>query len=626
MCGIAGFLQYEQPASAAVVRRMCDAIRHRGPDDEGVHVDRGCGIGMRRLSIIDLSGGHQPIPNEDKSRWIVFNGEVYNFQDLRPKLEAAGHQFRTRSDTETILHLHEQDGLAAISQLRGMFAYALWDSRRQELLLVRDRFGKKPLYYAALPHGLYFASELKSLWPAGVPRDRDDEALRTYLQFGYIPDPQTAYRAIRKLPPASWLRVDAKGKIEQGSYWRLPAPNSGEAPASLRREEVCERIRAEFDEAVRLRMIADVPIGAFLSGGIDSSLVVASMARHSNRPVRTFSIGFDSPGFLNELPYARLVADRYQTEHTELVVQPKELELASKVAAMFDEPFADASALPTFLVSEMTVRSVKVALSGDGGDELFGGYHSFFEAEQRRSWDRIPAWIRGGLGPVSELLPYSAYGKNFLRAFSRSSSLERYAESISFTSHFQRERLFAPAWLRNGGAARLRQLFGEAILEGADPLSEAMYFEATAKLAGDILTKVDRTSMAASLEVRCPLLDHVLAEFAMTIPNAWKTQGGKGKLILVEAFTDRLPPELLDRPKWGFGMPLDGWFRGPLKTWLWDSLRSASFRDSGLVNAASLEDLLTEHDSGRRNNSVALWLLVVLAQWLAAQEQAAVAA
>lgn len=620
MCGIAGFLQYEQPASAAVVRRMCDAIRHRGPDDEGVHVDRGCGLGMRRLSIIDLSGGHQPIANEDETRWIVFNGEVYNFQDLRPKLEAAGHQFRTRSDTETILHLHEQEGLAAISQLRGMFAYALWDSRRQELLLVRDRFGKKPLYYATLPHGLYFASELKSLWPAGVPRDRDDEALGTYLQFGYIPDPQTAYRAIRKLPPASWLRVDATGKIEQGSYWRLPAPNSGEPAASLRREEVCERIRAEFDEAVRLRMIADVPIGAFLSGGIDSSLVVASMARHSNRPVRTFSIGFDSPGFLNELPYARLVAERYQTEHTELVVQPKELELASRVAAMFDEPFADASALPTFLVSEMTVRSVKVALSGDGGDELFGGYHSFFEAEQRRSWDRVPAWIRGGLGPLGELLPYSAYGKNFLYAFSRASSLERYAESISFTSHFLRERLFAPAWRRNGGTARLRQLFGEAILDHADPLSEAMYFEATAKLAGDILTKVDRTSMAASLEVRCPLLDHVLAEFAMTIPNAWKTQGGKGKLILVEAFKDRLPPELLDRPKWGFGMPLDGWFRGPLKAWLWDSLRSASFRDSGLVNAASLEELLVEHDSGRRNNSVALWLLVVLAQWLAAQQ------
>ena len=619
MCGIAGFLQYREPAHPAVLRQMCDQMRHRGPDDEGFHLDRNAGIGMRRLSIIDLVGGHQPIANEDETNWIVFNGEIYNFQELRPRLESAGHRFRTRSDTETILHLHEQDGLEAIRQLRGMFAYAIWDARREELLLVRDRFGKKPLYYAALPHGLYFASELKCLWPAGVPRDPDPAALRTYLQFGYVPDPQTAYRAVRKLPPASWLRVSRDGRMEQGVYWKLPPPRPGDAP-DLDREEVKQRLRAKFEEAVRIRMVADVPVGAFLSGGIDSSLVVAAMAAHSSRPIRTFSIGFDQPGFLNELPYARLVAERYGTDHQELIVRPKEVELVAKVAAMYDEPFADASALPTFLVSEMTARSVKVALSGDGGDELFGGYHSFFEAEQRQSWDRIPGWLRGSLAPVADLLPYTAYGKNFLHAFSRRSSIERYIESISSTSHYQRQRLLTPAWRSAGGAAEWRALFGAAILEHADPLSEAMHFEATAKLAGDILVKVDRASMAASLEVRCPLLDHELAEFAMTIPNAWKTQAGQGKLILLEALGDRLPPELFNRPKWGFGMPLDHWFRGPLKAWLWDNLRAPSFRDAGLINSAALDDLLAEHDAGRRNNSVTLWLLVVLQQWLAHQD------
>ena len=351
---------------------MCDLIRHRGPDDEGIYTDGPCGIGMRRLSIIDLNTGHQPISNEDGTVWVVFNGEIYNYQELRQDLISKGHRFRTNSDTETLIHLYEEEGTDGLHRLRGMFAYCIWDSRKRKVLLVRDRFGKKPLYYAQTPNGFYFASELKCLRMAGVPLDLDTDALRLYFQFTYIAEPYSPFKAIRKLMPGCWIECSVDGTIKQGRYWRLP-PFSEENQNGLTEAQTCEKIRELFDEAVRIRMIADVPLGAFLSGGIDSSLVVASMALQSREPVKTFSIGFEEAAY-NELKYAAMVAKKYKTDHHEIVVRPDSLSLIHKLVRHYDEPFSDSSAIPTYIVSEFTARYVKVALSGDGGDEFFAGY------------------------------------------------------------------------------------------------------------------------------------------------------------------------------------------------------------------------------------------------------------
>src|ERR1035441_6454933 len=423
MCGIAGFVRLDQPAQPSLVQAMCDEIRHRGPDDEGVYVDGGCGIGMRRLSIIDLSTGHQPLSNEDGSVWIVFNGEIYEYQELRADLMARGHRFQTSSDTETLVHLYEQEGVEGLKRLRGMFAFAIWDARQSRLLLARDRFGKKPLYYAVLPTGIYFGSEISCLREAGVPLEPDPEALRLYFQFNYIPDPLTAFRAVRRLPAGSWLTWE-RGAVQQGRYWRMPAPVAEPAPG-LSHAETIVRVREKFDEAVRIRMIADVPLGAFLSGGIDSSSIVASMAMQSPEPVRTFSIGFEESRF-NELPFAAMVAKKYGPDHHEIVVRPDSIGIISKFARHFGEPFADPAAIPTFIMSEFAARSVKVALSGDGGDELFGGYTSLREVERLSPVDRVPQALRLLMSSISARLPYSAYGKNFLHTMGRRNGLDRY--------------------------------------------------------------------------------------------------------------------------------------------------------------------------------------------------------
>lgn len=615
MCGIAGYFLREGQAETPRLHAMCEAIRHRGPDDEGLRAERGCGIGMRRLSIIDLSTGHQPISNEDGTLWVVFNGEIYNFHKLREDLISRGHRFATASDTETLVHLYEEEGPEGVGKLRGMFAYAIWDSRKNELFLARDRFGKKPLYYAERPDGLYFASELKSLRAAGIGLPVDSYALKLYLQFGYIPDPWSPFEGVHKLEPGSWLLVRDGRKVDGRRYWRLPPPREDE-PADLDEAAVCEELRQVFDESVRLRMIADVPLGAFLSGGIDSSLVVASMARQSTQPVKTFSIGFEEQAY-NELPYARITAEQYATEHHEMVVRPDAVELVSKLIHFLDEPFADSSAIPTFLVSQFAAQHVKVTLSGDGGDELFGGYTSYFDVDARRGLDRIPRLMRRGMSAVSEMLPYAARGKNYLRMVSRPNALERYFEEVAFSPYFLRQRILQPDWRLPTDAGFLRETFGEAILDdGRDCLSQAMHFEATAKLAGDILVKVDRMSMAHSLEARSPLLDHRLAEVAMRIPNRWKTREGTGKLILLKALGDRLDARLLNRPKQGFGVPLPVWFRGPLRQMLRDELTSARFVGRGIVAPAYLNLMLDEHERGRRDNATFLWLLLVFERWL----------
>ena len=664
MCGIAGYLLRNGGAREDVVRSMCAQIRHRGPDDEGVLIDGGCGIGMRRLSIIDLSTGHQPVSNEDESVWVVFNGEIYNYQELRADLIRRGHRFATNSDTETLVHLYEEKGAEGLASLRGMFAFCIWDSRKRKILLARDRFGKKPLYYAALPGGLYFASELKCLRVAGVPLDEDREALRLYFQFGYIPDPFTAFRAVRKLMPGCWLEYDMDGRTSHGRYWRMPAFTPG-APERMGKAETCVQLRNGFDEAVRMRMIADVPLGAFLSGGIDSSLIVASMARQSSAPVKTFSIGFEEAAY-NELEYAAMVARQYGTDHHEIMVRPDSVDLITKLAWHFDEPFADSSAIPTYVVSEFAARHVKVALSGDGGDEFFGGYDTLGNVEKFQSLDRVPRALRKLAWWTASALPYSAYGKNRLRVIGAASALDRYFES-NYTSYFLRKRMLRPDWMLPPGSAYLRQILPDSFPSGAgasacqprpgdadggesgagasacqprpgdayggesgagasacqpspspddsDIMAQAQYFEAAANLTGDMLVKVDRASMAASLEVRCPMLDHEFAQFAAAIPLSWKRRGGKGKRILLEALGDRLPPALLTRPKMGFGVPLDRWFRGPLRELTWDTLTGKRFLERGMVEPGFVRYLLEEHASGRRGNQHQIYGLLMLELW-----------
>jgi asparagine synthase (glutamine-hydrolysing) len=632
MCGIAGYLLRNGAAREDVVRSMCAQIRHRGPDDEGVRIEGGCGIGMRRLSIIDLSTGHQPVSNEDESVWVVFNGEIYNYQELRADLIRRGHRFATNSDTETLVHLYEDKGAEGLALLRGMFAFCIWDSRKRKILLARDRFGKKPLYYAALPGGLYFASELKCLRVAGVPLEEDREGLRLYFQFGYIPDPFTAFRAVRKLMPGSWLEYDMDGGISHGRYWRMPAFKPG-APARMGEAETCAQLRQGFDEAVRMRMIADVPLGAFLSGGIDSSLIVASMARQSSAPVKTFSIGFEEAAY-NELEYAAMVARQYGTDHHEILVRPDSVDLITRLAWHFDEPFADSSAIPTYVVSEFAARHVKVALSGDGGDEFFGGYETLSNVEKFQFLDRVPRALRKLAWWTAAALPYSAYGKNRLRVIGAASALDRYFES-NYTSYFLRKRMLRPDWMLPAGSAYLQQILPNCFPSGAgasacqpcpspeahtggadgDIMAQAQYFEAAANLTGDMLVKVDRASMAASLEVRCPMLDHEFAEFAAAIPLTWKRRGGKGKRILLDALGNRLPPALLTRPKMGFGVPLDRWFRGPLRDLSWDMLTGKRFLERGIVEPAFVRYLLEEHASGRRGNQHQIYGLLMLELW-----------
>jgi asparagine synthase (glutamine-hydrolysing) len=591
---------------------MCEQIRHRGPDDEGYRIEGRVGLGARRLSIIDLAGGQQPISNENGTVWLVFNGEIYNYRELRASLMRSGHRFRTRSDTEVLVHLYEEEGVEGIQRLRGMFACAIWDSRAQSLLLVRDRFGKKPLYYAALPQGLYFGSELKCLRAARVPLEHDREALQLYFLLGYIPDPWTAYAGVRKLAPGGWLRCDANGRIEEGRYWTLPVAAERPAPG-VSALEACDQVHNTFDQAVRMRLISDVPVGAFLSGGIDSTSVVASMALQSPDPVKTFSIGFEEPGF-NELSLAAALARKYRTEHHQMIVRPDSVDLVSRLVRHFDEPFGDSSAIPTYLVSEFAARHVKVALTGDGGDELFAGYDSFLDIQRLRMLDYVPRPVRAAISRIADLLPYSAYGKNYLRMIGQPSALGRYFESAS--PHYLLERLLTPEWMPPADGAFLKQKMARSLCpDSANALTQALYFEATAKLTGDMLVKVDRMSMAKSLEVRCPMLDHELAELAARIPHSWKLKNGRGKDIFIRAVGHRLPPELLSQPKRGFGVPLGSWFRSSLRSFVWDHLTSRAFLDRRMVSPEFLMHLLEEHDRGRRDNHHHLWKLLMLELW-----------
>ena len=619
MCGIAGFVnQGEAPGGgerAEVLARMLGVIRHRGPDDEGALVADGAALGMRRLSIIDLAGGHQPMSGEDGSVTLVFNGEIYNYRDLQRELEARGHRFRTSSDTEAIVHAYEEHGPACLELLRGMFAFAVWDSRRRELFVARDRVGKKPLFYALTPRGtLVFGSELKCLLEhPEVGREVDPEALDAYLSFGYVPDPLCILRGVRKLPPGHYLTFKG-GRVEVRRYWDF---EYGEATARGEGELV-EELRALLDEAVRLRLVADVPLGAFLSGGVDSSAVVGLMARATSRPVKTFSIGFREDSY-DELRYARIAAERFGTEHHEFVVTPEVCHVIDELAWHLDEPFADSSAIPTYAVSKLARRHVTVSLSGDGGDELFAGYTRYALQRDRAHFGRLPRALREGLmRPLSRRLPHAAWGRNYLYNVSLD-PLARYLDSVSFITALNKLSLYTEGFrarLDGGGGAPAR-LFREhaARVRSAEPLDTLLYLDSKTYLPGDILTKVDRMSMAVSLEARVPLLDHKLVEFVTRVPASLKVRGREAKHIFKRAVRGLVPDEILDRPKQGFGLPIQKWINRELRGRIRDGLLGERARGRGYFEPSYVRLLWDEHDRGRRDNTGHLWTLFMLELW-----------
>ena len=623
MCGISGKLYFSAARAVErdIVERMNAVLAHRGPDDAGTHCDGQIGLAHRRLSIIDLSpAGHQPMSNEDGTVWIVFNGEIYNFQSLRPELLGQGHRFRSNSDTEVILHLYEEHGTDCLRFLRGMFAFAIWDGPRRQLFLARDRLGKKPLCYQQDAHALRFASEAKAiLQDPAVQAAADPAGVSQYLTFGYVPSPASAFRGFRRLPPGHFLTC-RDGRVEVTRYWRLRRHRKVQRPE----EEWCREIVERLDEAVRLRMISDVPLGAFLSGGIDSSAVVALMSRASTEPVKTFSIGFEEPEY-DELAYARQVAQRFGTEHRELVVRPDAAAILPKLAWHYDEPFGDSSAVPTYYVAQMTRQYVTVALNGDAGDESFGGYDRYVANLLAASFDRWPGAglfrhaIRWGLrlvphGRARASLLYR--GRRFLEGLTEAPE-RRYARWLChFFGDRKRELCTPEFWAAAGGTDALDILLAAYRDSDAPDFGDAtLGVDAALYLPDDLLVKVDIASMAHALEARSPFLDHEFMEFAATIPFDLKVRGRVKKHILKRALTGLLPDEILHRPKMGFGVPIDHWLRHELRDMAYDTLLSARATGRGYFRPASIRRMLDEHVRGTVSWHYLLWTLLMLELW-----------
>ena len=591
---------------------MCEVIRHRGPDDEGIHVESGVGLGMRRLSIIDLSTGHQPIHNEDESVWLVFNGEIYNYRELRRELEQHGHRFYTSSDTETIVHAYEQWGENCFVRLRGMFGIAIWDRKTQTLLLGRDRAGIKPLHYTEHGGRLFFGSELKSLLAAGAVDGAIDVAsLDHYLSFLYTPRDRSIFKGVNKLPPGHLLRW-RRGTLDVRAYWEIGTRETFQGTA----DDAAHELRRVLADAVKSHMVSDVPLGAFLSGGVDSSAVVGLMAEASNRPVKTFSIGFDEPQF-DELEHARTVAQHFGTEHHEFVVRPDALGILDALIDHFDEPFADSSAIPTWYVSEIARKHVTVVLSGDGGDELFGGYDRYLPHPRVERFDKLPIPGRQKLASaVWPLLPHGIQGKNFLRHVSRDDD-GRFLDSVAFFRRDEKEALYTPEFRASLHGADAEATLGRHFSRFRDlpPHSRMMRFDFETYLPEDVLTKVDRMSMAHSIESRVPLLDNDVIDFAATLPVQLKIHQGRRKHVLKEAVKGMLPAGILDRKKQGFGVPLGVWFRGGLTDVFADVLGSARARQRGYFRPTFIERIVQEHLTGRRDHTLRLWQLLVFELW-----------
>ncbi|MBC8352787.1 MAG: asparagine synthase (glutamine-hydrolyzing) [Planctomycetes bacterium] len=631
MCGITGAIWTDphRAVDAPTLRKMTDVIRHRGPDDAGEYSTEfhlrppyepmpGVALGFRRLSIIDLEGGHQPMSNEDGSVWVVFNGEIYNFPTLRRRLEGAGHTFRTNSDTETIAHLYEDEGLDFVQHLNGMFAIAIWDSRRRRLVLTRDRIGQKPLVYRHEPGRLLFASELKSLLQVpDVPRDINLGAIDEYLTYQYIPHPKTIFAGIRKLPPGH-LAIYEDDKLDVRPYWE-PDLN---AAIEVNPSEAAERLVELMTSSVEMRMRSDVPLGAFLSGGVDSSLIVALMQQKSEQPIKTFTIGFPIAEY-DETSYARQVATHLGTEHEELRVSPDGVSILPKLVWNFDEPFSDSSAIPTWYVSEMTRRHVTVALSGDGGDELFAGYPRYKAVWMADQIDR--------LGPIRSLLAAPAWQrlpgsrqKSFARRFKRFSEFlgktpqRRYLEWIAIFNETRRATLYRDDFVEQLPNSDPFSFLGNAWGRAGsrDVVTGASLADLTTYLPCDLMTKVDIASMAHSLEVRQPFLDHRVVEYATALPLSLKFRRGQGKLLLRKAFGHLLPAAIWNRRKMGFGVPLDHWFRSELRELTHDTLLDESARIGSYFRRDTVEQLVTEHESKQFDHAYRLWSLLVLELWL----------
>jgi len=619
VCGIAGIVRWDnRPVLEHEIRAMCGAMVHRGPDDEGIYLGDGVAIGMRRLSIIDLSNGHQPVSNEDGSVWIVFNGEIYNYQELRRDLITRGHSFRTNSDTETIVHLYEEYGAGCVDYLRGMFGFAIWNTRTREMLLARDRLGIKPLYYAERNGELLFASELKPILQIeGVDRSLNWQAVGHLFTYLATPGDQSIVDGVKKLEPARVAIARAGRPLQIQRYWDVafdPNENATEG-------ELVEQLRAILNESVVLHQVSDVPVGAFLSGGIDSSAVVAMMAKPAAGRLKTFSIGFAEASF-DELSHARTVAKQFGTDHYDLVLRPDAVQIVEELTWYLDEPFGDTSAIPTYMVSKLAAEHVKVVLSGDGGDELFAGYDKYLVEGRERAYDRLPGAVKQIAGAVGGLMPHGMKGRRFLRHLALSGA-DRYLDAQSLfhademPSLFQREA-FEQIAFEPAKAGPRTSIVGAGFSRpgghSTDWLSAIQYRDLHHYLPLDILTKVDRMTMAHSLEARPPLLDHKLVEFAATIPARFRLNGGTTKYLFKQAMRGVLPDSIIDRQKHGFAVPIARWFRGELAGFARDVLLSDTCRQRGILDARFVEKLLHLNARGR-DLDLQLWTALSFEMW-----------
>ncbi|TDI97305.1 MAG: asparagine synthase (glutamine-hydrolyzing) [Caldithrix sp.] len=619
MCGICGVTYFDRERNVLehLVKSMCDVIRHRGPDDEGWITKGNYGIGMRRLSIIDLFTGRQPISNEDDSIWIVFNGEIYNHVELRNKLIKKGHKFQTKCDTEVIVHAYEEYGEECPKKLNGMFGFAILDLKKQILFLARDRLGIKPLYYYHDSKKFAFGSELKSILQVpNIPREVDLRALDLFLTFEYIPSPYSIFQGIRKLPPGHSLTLK-DGRINIREYWDLDFDEK-----DIPEGELCEQLLELFQDAVKIRLMSDVPLGAFLSGGIDSSAIVAMMSRVMDRPVKTFSIGFKEDTY-NESHYAQQIANHFNTEHHVEIIEPNALELAEKLVGFLDEPFGDFSIFPTYLVSKMARKHVTVSLSGDGGDELFAGYDTYIANKAGRAYERLPRLLRNAMHPILSRIPPTEKKKGLINR------AKRFVEGMELPADLEHTRWMI--FLQEGEKIKLYSDDLQDTLNGSDsfefirnyfnrvntsdPLNRQLYVDIKSYLVDNILVKVDRMSMATSLETRVPFLDHRFVEFSATIPSRLKLQGKNTKYLFKKAMADVLPPQILNRSKEGFSIPIKNWLKEDLKPLMLEVLDQQKIKREGFFNTNYVEQLKKEHLSGKENHSHRLWSMMVFGIW-----------
>ncbi|MBD3308939.1 asparagine synthase (glutamine-hydrolyzing) [candidate division KSB3 bacterium] len=631
MCGIAGVINYYQKrdVSKRLVQKMVSALEHRGPDDIGIYVNSNVGLGIRRLSIIDVEKGHQPISNEDSSVWIVYNGEIYNYKELRAELEKNHHIFKTNSDTEVIIHLYEEMGRNLVTRLNGMFAFALWDTKRQTLLLGRDRVGIKPLFYYIGRDKLSFGSELKALLQDNsVPRELNLQALHDYLSYLYVPAPQTIFQKIKKLPPAHTLEY-VDGEVSIQAYWSLPAyePESQDSPAGHLDSKTVKRyateVRDRLQEAVRRRLISDVPLGAFLSGGIDSSAIVALMTQASNSQIKTFSIGFPNAGYYDERKHARKIVNQFNTKHHEFEVEPNALEILPLLIRYFDEPFADSSAIPTYYLSKMARQHVTVCLSGTGGDEIFAGYRRYLLENLIRHYQQYPEFLRNLGMSISKLLPVSRASvikeyflllKRFL-ACQESSPMLRHISMMTCFDEDAKQQLYAKRFPHHLVEPRSRIAEFYKKTDQHDDLTRTLWADFHTYLPDDLLVKEDRMTMAASLEGRVPFLDHELVEFVASLPSTLKVHKFTTKYIFKEAMRPLLPSGIIDRRKHGFAVPIGEWFKHDLKTYATEVFQDKTTKERGYFNIDVIQALLDEHQQGLEDYSSQLWALLIFELW-----------